>query len=333
MSGHGVTLRDVFSARQRIASIAKRTPLVRSSMLTKHLGVPVYLKLENLQETGAFKIRGASNRFGTLTTTEKEQGVITVSSGNHGRAVAHVAKRLGIPAVVCMSERVPMNKVEGIKRYGAEVVISGQDYDEAEEMASQLQAERGLTRIDPFDDRDVIAGQGTIGLELLEDLPGLETVLVPLSGGGLISGVALVLKTADPAIRVIGVSMDRGPVMAESLRVGRLVQMEEEPSLADALVGGIPLDNRYTFHMCQTYVDETVLVSEEEIARGVVFALEKHRLVVEGGGAVGIAALLSGKVSKLSGKVAVVVSGGNIDIPLLLQIANEYSEETVPFSK
>ncbi len=209
-------------------------------------------------------------------------------------------------------------------------MVSGQDYDEADEMASQLQAERGLTRIDPFDDRDVIAGQGTIGLELLEDLPGLAAVLVPLSGGGLISGVALALKTADPAIRVIGVSMDRGPVMAESLRVGRLVQMEEEPSLADALVGGIPFDNRYTFCMCQTYVDETVLVSEEEIARGVVFALEKHRLVVEGGGAVGIAALLSRKVSKLSGKVVVVVSGSNIDIPLLLQIVREYGEEAVP---
>ncbi len=329
MSGHGVTLRDVFSARQRIASIVKRTPLVQSSVLTKHLGVPVYLKLENLQETGSFKIRGASNRFGTLTATEVAQGVITVSSGNHGRAVAHVAKRLGIPAVVCMSERVPVNKVEGIKRYGAEVVVSGQDYDEADEMASQLQAERGLTRIDPFDDRDVIAGQGTIGLELLEDLPDLATVLVPLSGGGLISGVALALKTANPTIRVIGVSMDRGPVMAESLRVGRLVQMEEEPSLADALLGGIPLDNRYTFRMCQTYVDETVLVSEEEIARGIVFALEKHHLVVEGGGAVGIAALLSGKVSRLGGKVAVVVSGGNIDIPLLLQIVREYGEEAV----
>lgn len=324
MSGRDVTLSDVFSARQRIASIVRKTPLVHSPALTEHAGAMVYLKLENLQETGAFKIRGVSNRFATLSEEERERGVITVSSGNHGRGVSYVAKQLGVTAVVCMSKRVPANKVEAIKGLGAETVIHGQSYDEAEEMARQIQAERGLTRIDPFDDPDIIAGHGTIGLELLEELPGVRTVLVPLSAGGLMSGVALALKSADPAIRTIGVSMDHGAVMAESLKAGRVVHVEETPSLADALIGGIPLDNRYTFRMCQAYVDETILVSEEEIAKGIAFAFAKHRLIVEGAGAVGIAALLSGKVRNPGGSIAVVVSGGNIDISLLLQIVEEH---------
>ena len=325
MRSSDVTMQDIYLARQRIAPLARRTPIISSPLLTQRLGTPTYLKLENLQETGSFKMRGATNKMLTLTPDEQARGVITVSTGNHGRAVSHVAKRLGIKAVICIPEGTPENKVEAIGSLGAEIVVGGKTYDEAEERALGLEKERGLTVIHPFDDPFVIAGQGTIGLELLEDLPELDTVIVPMSGGGLISGIALAVKSANCDNRVIGVSMDRAPVMYHSLKSGRPIQMEEEETIADALVGGIGLDNQYTFRMIQEYVDDFALVSDEEIADGMAFSLEKHRLVVEGGGAVGIAALFHKKVSELGRKVAVVISGGNVDIPLLLKIVQERS--------
>ena len=320
-----VTLRDVYVARQRIVTIAARTPLIASPALAELARAPVYLKAECLQQTGSFKIRGATNKMLSLSDEEKGRGVITVSSGNHGRAVAYVAGQLGIRAVVCMSTRVPGNKVEAIGKLGAEVVVHGESYDDAEAHALRLQKERGLTMVDPFDDPFVIAGQGTIGLEILEDLPDLGAVVVPLSGGGLISGIALAIKSADRAIPVVGVSMDRAPVMVHSLEAGRPIEMVEEETLADALVGGIGLNNRYTFRMVQEYVDDTVLVSEEEIAAAMAFALEEHHLVVEGGGAVGIAALLGQKVEGLHGSTAIVISGGNVGIPALLETVDGYS--------
>ncbi len=321
MSNPDVTLQDVYKARQKIANIATRTPLVSSPWLTELIGASVYLKLESAQTTGSFKIRGAANKMLSLTAGERERGVITVSSGNHGRAVAYVAGQLGVKAVICMSARVPGNKVDAIRRLGAEVVVHGESYDEADQHALQLQEERGLTMIHPFDDPFTIAGQGTIGLELLEDLPEIDTVVAPLSGGGLMAGIALALKSASPAIRAIGVTMDRAPVMYHSLRVGKPIEMEEEDTIADALVGGIGLDNRYTFCIIQEYVDDTILVSEEEIAGAMAFAWEKHRLVVEGGGAVGIAALLHRKVERIGRNVAVVVSGSNVELSLLLKVA------------
>ena len=316
-----VTMRDVYSAKQKIVSIARRTPLVPSPLLAERVGSSVYLKLECLQETGSFKIRGAANKILGLTEDEKARGVIAVSTGNHGRAVSCVARQLGIKAVICISAQVPSNKVDAIRHLGAEVVVYGNSYDEAEKHALRLQKERGLTLIDPFDDPLVIAGQGTIGLELLEDLPEIDTVVIPLSGGGLLSGIGLALKSADAAIRVIGVSMQRGPAMVLSLRAGEVVEIVEEPTLADALAGGLGLDNAYTFDMVQKYADDTVLVSEEEIAGAMASALESHHLVVEGGGAVGMAAILYDKVEWLGQHVAVVVSGGNVDVPRLLEIA------------
>ena len=315
------TLRDITLARQRIAGLARRTPLVRSAGLSERTGAAVYLKLESLQETGSFKIRGAANKLLSLTAEERARGVVAVSSGNHGRAVAHVAGQLGVRAVICVSERVPAGKVEAIRRLGAEVVVHGASYDEAEAHSLRLQAERGLTRVDPFDDPAVIAGQGTVGLELLEDLPQVEAVVVPLSGGGLIAGIAIALKAANPAVRVIGASMDRAPVMVHSLRAGRPLELPEEDTLADALAGGIGLDNRYTFRLVQRYVDEALLVSEDEIAGAMVFALEQERLVVEGGGAVALAAVLHGKVTEPGRTVAVVISGGNVDLPLLCSLS------------
>lgn len=334
MPDQRVTLRDIYRARRRIASIAVRTPLIESPQLTDDLGTPVYLKLENVQRTGAFKIRGAANKLQALSTEalstealsdeERQRGVITVSSGNHGRAVAYVARRLGVEVVVCMSTRVPANKVDRIRQLGAEVVLHGESYDEAEEYAEQLKEARGLTMIPPFDDPHVIAGQGTIGLELLEDLPDLDTVVVPLSGGGLLSGIALALKSADDSIRTLGVSMERAPVMFHSLRAGRPIEMEEEETLADALAGGIGLDNRYTFPMVQEYVDETLLVTEEEIAAAMAFAMEEHHLVVEGGGAVALAAVLHERLGGATGNTVVVISGGNVETSVLLEIAQGF---------
>jgi len=316
---------DIYMARKRISSIVKRTPLVSSPSLTEHVGVPVYLKLENLQETGTFKIRGVTNKLFSLTGDEKARGIITFSAGNHGRAAAYIAKQLGINAVVCISQRVPSYRVEAIKRLGGELVVYGKSQDEAMYHASELAEKQGLTWIDAFDDPFIIAGHGTIGLELLEDLPEVDTVVVPLSGGGLISGIALALKSASRAIRVIGASLEVAPVMYHSLKVGHPVEIEEKDSIADALLGGIGLDNQYTFRMVQEYVDDVILLSDEEIAESMAFALDKHHLIVEGAGAVSIAALLTQKVREIGEKVVVVVSGGNVDLPLLLKIAQNRS--------
>lgn len=318
---NSLTMRDVYRARRQIASIARRTPLLYAPALSEETEGTVYFKLETLQETGSFKVRGAANTLLSLNEDEKARGVIAFSTGNHGRAVAYVAKQLGITAVICLSERVPQYRIDVMKRLGAEVVQYGKSQDEAYDRALRLQQERGLTMISPFDDAHIIAGQGTIGVELLEELPTIETAIVPLSGGGLIAGIAFVLKTADPSIRVIGVSMECAPAMYHSIRAGKPVEIEEQDSLADALLGGIGLDNRYTFRMTQGYVDEIVLVSEEDIAAGMFYAFDTQHLMVEGAGAVGIAALLANKMSITGQRVAVILSGSNVDASLLTNIA------------
>ncbi|HEM60919.1 MAG TPA: pyridoxal-phosphate dependent enzyme [Chloroflexi bacterium] len=321
MSKPEVTERDVLQASERIATLAVRTPLLESRGLSETLGVPVYLKLESLQETGSFKVRGAANKMLSLSPQEKETGVITISTGNHGRAVAYVAGRLGIRAVVCIPEGTAVNKIQAIRGLGAEIMVTGDTYDEAEERAFQLAAERGLTMINPYDDPLVIAGQGTAGLEIIQDLPEVGTVLVPVGGGGLIAGIGLALKAGGGKRRLVGVSMDRAPVMYHSLKAGHPITMEQEETLADALVGGIGADNQYSFALAQRLIDDFVLVSDEEIAKAMVCTLREHHLVVEGGGAVGIAALLGGKLSHAEGSTVVVVSGGNVDLPLLLELA------------
>jgi threonine dehydratase len=335
-----VTLNDIQLARQTIAPIIRKTPLIHSPLLTRCLASnesgeksrliaspdreAVYLKLENLQVTGSFKIRGAANKMLNLNAEEKRRGVVTGSSGNHGSAVAYIASQLGIPAVICISTKAPSNKVEAIKRLGAELVLFGTSYDESVSHALQLVQERGLTMIDSFDDPYVIAGQGTIGLELLEDFPEIDTVIVPVAGGGLLGGIALALKSINSSIHVVGVSMERAPVMYCSLKAGAPVEMDEEETIAHALAGGLGSDNKYTFRMVQELVDEVVLVSEEAIAEAMIFALEEHHLVVEGAGAVGIAALLHRKVREPGRNVAVVISGGNVEIPMLLELARSH---------
>jgi threonine dehydratase len=314
------TLADVYRARAAIAPWVRRTPLVRSEALARALGRSVHLKLETLQETGAFKLRGAVNRLLALSAAERERGVVAVSTGNHARAVAHTAKALGVRAAVFMSTLVPANKVEAVRALGAEVQIFGDSQDAAEAEARRLASAAGRVFVSQFEDPFVIAGQGTIGLELLEDLPGLDTVLVPLSGGGLIGGIALALKGADPAIRVIGVSMERGAAMHASLRAGRPVEIAEEPSLADSLGGGIGLDNRYTFALVRDLVDEVVLVSENEIAAAMAHCYWHEQEIVEGGGAVGVAALLAGRIDRLGERIVAVLSGRNVDMRRFTEI-------------
>lgn len=320
-----ITLQDIYLARKTVAPLVTETPLIESPELTKQMGASTYFKLEILQKTGSFKARGAANKIFNLTPDEKAHGVVTASTGNHGRAVSHAAREIGIPAVVCMSTDVPKNKVQAIESLGAEVVIHGKSQDDAFIQVETLQSERGLTMIPPFDDPHIIAGQGTIGLEILERLPTVGNVLVPLSGGGLISGIALAMKSASPNIRVIGISMERSPVMYHSLKAGKPVQMDEQDTLADSLRGGIGLENQYTFEMVGNFVNEVVLVSEDEIATAMRFAFNEHRLVLEGAGAVGIAALLAGKVQNIQGDVVSILSGGNVDVDAFMGIVNSSS--------
>jgi threonine dehydratase len=331
MSAETVTLQDIYRARRTIAPHVRRTPLVPSAALSERTGASVFLKLENLQETGAFKLRGATNRLAVLTGEERARGVVTMSTGNHGRAVAFAATRLNVRATVCMSSLVPANKVAAIRDSGAEVRIIGRSQDEAGREAERLVREEGMILVPPFDDPFIIAGQGTIGLELLEDQPDLDTVLVPLSGGGLIAGIAVALKAAAPGVRIVGISMKRGPAMHDSLKAGRPIAVEEGASLADSLGGGIGLDNRYTFRLVRDLVDDAILVDEDAIGRAMAHAYWQERQIIEGAAAVGIAALLTGRVeAPAGGTVACILSGANVAMDSFTDIVARHrpGEET-----
>jgi threonine dehydratase len=310
-----VELQHIRAARERIAGKVERTPCVMSQSLSDRAGHPVRLKLEHHQTTGAFKLRGASNAIAALSADEKSRGVVAASTGNHGRALAHAAKLEGMRAVICMSRLVPENKLDAIRRLGADIRIIGNSQDDAQEEVDRLVAEEGLVMLPPFDHPDIIAGQGTLGLEIMEQVPDAASVLVPLSGGGLAAGVAAAVKGVSPRTNVIGISMARGAAMKASLDAGRPVQVEELPTLADSLGGGIGLDNRLTFAMCRSLLDDVVLLSEDEIAAGIRHAYEEEREIVEGAGAVGIGALLAGRV-KVSGSTVLILSGRNIDMGL-----------------
>jgi threonine dehydratase len=305
-----VDLAAIEAAQRRIAGHAVRTPLRRATI--SGLSPPIHLKLETLQPTGSFKLRGATNALLSLDMAARVRGVVTASTGNHGRALAHAANALGTRATVCLSRLVPNNKIDAIKALRAEVRVVGNSQDDAQKEVARLVREAGLTQVHPFDDPAVIAGQGTLGLEIVEDLPDVALVLVPLSGGGLASGVAAAVKARRLSARVLGVSMERGAAMQASLLASRPVYVDELETLADSLGGGIGLDNRFTFRMCQYLLDGVILVTEEEIAAGIRHAYVVEGEVVEGAGAVGIAALLAAKVVA-EGPTAVVVSGGNID--------------------
>ncbi len=320
-----VRYEDILAARAAIGSVVKRTPLLHSQPASGLAGADVFLKLETLQETGSFKVRGAVNRLANLSAAEQQRGVVAVSTGNHARAVSWGAQRRGVAADIYLSSLVPGNKVQAIRDLGARVNIVGRSYDEAFAEAVRESSQSGRVLIPPFDDRDVVAGQGTIGLELLEDQPQLDTVIVPLSGGGLIAGIALAVKSLRPGARIIGVSMEIGPAMYHSLRAGHPVAVEEGVTIADSLAGGIGLDNRYTFQMVRDLVDEVVLVDEEQIRSGMRFLHAHHGLVTEGAAAVGIAALQAGKIGRLGERVGVIVSGQNVDAALFASIVKSES--------
>lgn len=316
-----IGLVDIEAAARRIAGSIARTPLVLSQSLSR-AGAPVHLKLETRQPTGSFKLRGASNAVAMLDERAHAAGLVTASTGNHGRALAQAARDHGARAVVCMSQLVPANKVEAVASLGAEIRIVGRSQDEAQREVDRLVREESLTEIPPFDHVGVIAGQGTIGLEIVADLPQVAQVLIPLSGGGLASGVAAAVKALRPHARIVGVSMARGAAMQASLSAGRPIEVEEQETLADSLGGGIGLSNRYTFAMCRALLDEVVLLEEGEIAAGIQHAFLSEGEVVEGAGAVGIAALLAGKIVPV-GPTAIIVSGRNIDEARHRRIAAE----------
>jgi len=313
-----LVLADILAAARAIRGVAVRTPLVPSPHLSALAGQDFLLKLETTQPIGAFKLRGAANAI--LNLPAGVAGVTCCSTGNHGRGVAHAARARGLKAVVCMSSLVPQAKVDGIRALGAEVRITGRSQDEAQAESRRIAAEEGFVEISPFDDPHVIAGQGTIGLELMQDRPDLDMVLVPLSGGGLAAGIALAVKTIKPSARVIGVSMDRGAAMDASIRAGRPVEVEEVASLADSLGGGIGLDNRLSFPLCRDLLDDVVLVTETEIYRALQTLFYEDRMVAEGACVVGIAALQAGKLSRPRGPVATIVTGRNVDMTIFHRI-------------
>ena len=312
-------LNDIYLARQRIESLVRRTAMEYSPSLSQRLGVAVYLKLESQQITGSFKLRGASNAVAQLSAEEKARGVVAASTGNHGRALAYAASRQGVKATICLSHLVPANKVQAIRDLGAEVRIVGQSQDDAQREAERIASEHGATLLPPFDHPAIIAGQGTLGLEILEQQPDVAQILVPLSGGGLFAGVALAIKSASANIVTHGISMQRGAAMHASLAAGHPVEVEELPTLADSLGGGIGLDNRYTFNLTRVLCDHLHLLSEASIANAIRHAYREERLVLEGAAVVGIAALLDGLIEP-RGPIVVVVSGRNVDIDQHLRV-------------
>ncbi|MAM62012.1 hydroxyectoine utilization dehydratase EutB [Maritimibacter sp. UBA3975] len=305
-----VTLGDIRAAARTIAGLADATPMVPSPFMSDRIGHPFWMKLEIGQPTGAFKLRGATNAIRALGDVP---GVVCCSTGNHGRAVAYAAGEVGLRAVICMSELVPAAKVERIRAMGAEVVIEGRSQDEAQLAANRLVRDEGLIDIPPFDHPDVIAGQGTIGLEMLDARPEIDTVIIPLSGGGLAAGVAVAAKAIKPGIRLIGVTMENGAAMDASLKAGKPVDVTEVASLADSLGGGIGLTNRYTFPICRDLLDEVVLVTEGEILTGMQTLYYEDALVAEGACAVAHAALLAGKIT-VTGPTATIITGRNLDM-------------------
>ncbi|WP_231582010.1 hydroxyectoine utilization dehydratase EutB [Puniceibacterium sp. IMCC21224] len=312
-----VTPADILRAAHVLRGVADNTPMVPSPYMQTTYGQPFWLKLETAQPIGAFKLRGAVNAVATLPDTVT--GVTCCSTGNHGRGVAWAAARTGLRAVICMSALVPQTKIDGIRALGAEVRITGTSQDDAQAECLRLVAQEGLVEIPPFDDPNVIAGQGTIGFEMLRQVPDLETLLVPLSGGGLAAGVACAAKALKPGIRLVGVSMDRGAAMEQSIRAGHPVGVTEVASLADSLGGGIGAGNRLTLPMCRDFLDDVVLVSEDEIYRALQTLFYEERIIAEGASVVGIAAVQAGKVAP-SGPLGTILTGRNLDMPMLSRI-------------
>jgi threonine dehydratase len=313
-----LTAADVAAARARIAGAIPVTPCTYSETLSALTGSRVFVKLENLQMTGSFKERGAANLLLQLSPAERRRGVVAASAGNHGLAVAFHARRLGINAVVAMPEWAPLGKVTAARRYGAEVVLHGENYDEAYARAKEIEAARDLLFVHPFDDPRVIAGQGTIGLELLEQVAELDAVVVPVGGGGLLGGLGLAVKSARPAVRVIGAQVDSLAAMRASLEAGHRVLLPSTRTVADGIA--VRRVGEHTLELARRFADQVVTVDEEEIANAILHLLEIEKTVAEGAGAVPLAALLNKRVDLAGKTVALVITGGNIDVNLVSRI-------------
>lgn len=311
-----LTLDSIYKASHVLKEVIRRTDLIKAPKINP--AAEVYLKPENLQVTGSFKVRGAYYRISQLTDAEREKGVIACSAGNHAQGVALAATKAGIKSLICLPDGAPISKVEATKAYGADVCLVPGVYDDAYNKALQLRDEKGYTFIHPFDDENVIAGQGTIGLEILDDLPEADAVVVPIGGGGLISGVAFAIKQLNPKIKVYGVQAAGAPSMFNSIHDNKIERLESVATLADGIAVKEPGKN--TFELCQKYVDEIVTVSEDEISGAILALIEQQKLIAEGAGAVSVAAVMFNKIPVENKKVVCVVSGGNIDVTILNRV-------------
>ncbi len=317
-----IDLAAIKAARCGLEGITVNTPLLASDRLSEDVGGKVWIKAENTQRAGSFKLRGAYTKMASLTLAERARGIIAHSAGNHAQGVALAAQLLGAPAIVVMPEYAPLAKVVATKRFGAQVVLHGQSFDDAGAHAQMLQEQHGLTYVHAFDDPLTVAGQGTMGLEILEALPDVGTLVVPIGGGGLIAGIAVVIRALKPQTRIVGVQAEGCPSIRLSLAAGKPVVVPEARTIADGIAVKKP--GGMTLPLIRDLVDDVVTVDEDEIARGIVYALQNLRLVAEGAGAVGIAALLTGKVQpRASEQVCVVVSGGNIDANFLARVIEQ----------
>lgn len=301
-------VKEIYDAKERLKGHIKETPIVYAP----NLGEDVYLKVEVLQDTGSFKLRGAYNKIATLTDEEAEKGVVACSAGNHAQGVAKSATERGIRSIICMPFHAPLSKVQATKNYGAEVELVKDSFDDAAAYAAKLSKEEGLTFVAPFDDEKVIAGQGTIGLEILEKLPNTDIIVVPIGGGGLISGIAVAAKSINPNIKIIGVQTKISPSMYESIKEGKILTVKGGSTIADGIAVKTP--GKLTFDLVKKYVDDIVLVTEGEISSAILTLLEKNKIITEGAAASTVAALMYKKFSHKGKKVCCVLSGGNIDV-------------------
>lgn len=315
----GVTLGDILEARERLRPVLFPTELVPSTVLSGS-GREVFLKTESLQITGSFKVRGAYIKLSALTEEERAKGVIASSAGNHAQGVGLAARMFGTPATIVMPEGAPLAKISGTRELGAKVILHGMAYDDAYRKAREIQAETGATFVHPFDDPQVIAGQGTIGLEILQDLPDVDAIVAPIGGGGMISGIALAVKKLKPHVKIYGVEAAGCASMTAALEAGHPVELERSNTIADGIavrrVGDLP------FEICSDLLDGVVAVEEDEIAQTILLLLEKSKIITEGAGAAAAAALLYNKIPE-QGKIAVVLSGGNIDVTMLSRIIDK----------
>lgn len=321
-----IDLEDVIQARETVKESVKKTPLVHSEFLSKICNGKVYLKLENLQISNSFKVRGAVNKTLHLSREERKRGIITASSGNHAIAVGIAAQKLNLPAKIVVPKSTPKKKIDKIKKYDVELILYGDLYDQAEQKALELAEKEGLTYVSSYNDEFIIAGQGTIGLEILEDLPDVDAIIVPIGGGGLISGIGIAAKDSKPSVKIFGVQSEASPVMYESLKAGRIVNLDEvkiSESVAEGLFGGV-IKGAITFKIIQKYVSEILLVKEESIRKSIYILWEKEKQIVEGAGATSVAAILDHKNRFMDKEIAAVISGGNIDDELLQTIIGEY---------